>query len=1258
MVAAGALLPLMDIVFGRFVTVFNNYLIGYISPEDYRSEVNKYTLWFVYLFIAKFVLVYAWTVLISTNAIRTTRSLRLSFLRHTLRQEIAFFDSSEAGSVSGYVTTNGNLVNSGISEKLGLAVQAISTFVTAFIVAFAVQWKLTLICICVVPTILVVTCICMVIDTAQENTIMSIHARAGRLAEEAFASVRTVHAFWAYPKLARKYEAILDEAGVVGKKKSPNYAVLFSIEFFSIFSGYGLAFWRGVRMYHSGEIGQPGQVITVIFAVLLAAQALTQIAPQTVIISKAAAAADELFRTIDRPSQIDSLSDSGLTPDSCQGEIRFSGVCFSYPSRPAIQVLNDLSLTITANRTIAIVGPSGCGKSTLIGLIERWFTPTSGTVTLDGIPLADYNLRWLRTTVRLVQQEPTLFSGSVFENVANGLAGTPLNDISHEEKMELVQEACKAAYAHDFISLLPNGYDTPIGERAGLLSGGQKQRIAIARAVVSNPRVLLLDEATSALDPAAEKIVQRALDRVAVGRTVVVIAHRLATIKNADRIVVVDAGRVMEEGTHDELVTKGPEKGIYARLVVAQDLGETAASNKDDAELQEETDGEADVLEKKATEKTPSLRNPSQGQVGDDNEIKEVQGLKNYNLFKCLSIVIREQRSIYTVWLIFVFCTVVGGATYPALAILFSRVTNAFALTGDAMVQRGDFYALMFFVVALGNLVAYAALGWVCNVIAQKTIKAYKLDMFNSILRQSMTFFDSPSNTTGALVSRLSTEPQQMQELLSFNIGLIMIIIIQLTSSCLLAIATGWKLGLVLVFGALPPLVVSGYIRIRLEFKLDADTASRFADSAGIASEAVSAIRTVASLALEHEVLRRYEESLRCIAVRSVKSLGWTMFWYSLSQSISFLAMALGFWYGGRLISFGEYTADQFWTVFIAVIFSGEAAAAFFQYSTSITKAISAMNYIFWLRGQVAAEMRDDDPPPGEQWQDGASGAAIECRDLQFSYPQRPLAKVLKGVSIKIQPGSFVALVGASGSGKTTMISLLERFYSSTAGSILLSGTDASSIHLGTYRSSIALVQQEPVLYQGSIRDNIALGLLDTNTSTASHLENDPEVESKIIQACKQANIYDFIISLPDGLATQCGSQGLRLSGGQRQRITIARALVRRPKLLLLDEATSSLDTESERIVQRALDRAMGDEEEEEEGDEKEGGEEGRKKRRRTTVAVAHRLSTIKNADKIYVFSQGLIVESGTHEELLARKGVYYDMCLGQSLDKKVDVNP
>jgi ATP-binding cassette subfamily B (MDR/TAP) protein 1 len=586
----------------------------------------------------------------------------LSFLSHTLRQEIAFFDSSEAGSVSGYVTTNGNLVNQGISEKLGHAVQATSTFVTAFVVAFAVQWKLTLICIGIVPAIVLVTGVCMTIDTRQENQIMSIYARAGRLAEETFASVRTVHAFWAYPKLARKYEEILNEAEQVGRKKSPNYAVLFSVEFFCIYSGYGLAFWQGVRMYRNGEIDQPGSVVTVIFAVLLAAQALTQIAPQTVTISKAAAAADELFRTIDRPSQIDSLSGSGLTHDSCNGEIRFSDVCFCYPSRPTVQVLNNLSLSIAANQTTAIVGPSGSGKSTLVGLIERWFTPTSGTVTLDGRPIEDYNLRWLRTTVRVVQQEPVLFSGTVFENVANGLAGTPLVKLPHEQKMKLVQEACEAAYAHDFIKQLPNGYDTLVGERAGLLSGGQKQRVAIARAVVSNPRVLLLDEATSALDPAAEKIVQKALDSVAVGRTVVIIAHRLATVRNADRIVVVDAGRVVEGGTHEELVAKGVEKGTYARHVMAQDLGggNGTAADDDDEVVQEQKDlgGEADKV---IREKTLSRRETSHAGVGDIVEHGVEDGLTKWSLLKCLAIIIREQRGLWATWMVFSVCTVLCG---------------------------------------------------------------------------------------------------------------------------------------------------------------------------------------------------------------------------------------------------------------------------------------------------------------------------------------------------------------------------------------------------------------------------------------------------------------------------------------------------------------------------------------------------------------------------------------------------------------------
>ncbi|KAF2676906.1 P-loop containing nucleoside triphosphate hydrolase protein [Lentithecium fluviatile CBS 122367] len=1203
-IASGTLLPLMNLLFGKFVTTFTRFATGDFSPAQYRSEVNKYTLYFVYLFVARFTLFYIHSVLISISAIRTTKALRVDFIKHTLRQNIAFFDSAEGGGVTTHITTNSNNVNSGISEKLTLTIQGVSTAVTAFIVAFSVQWKLTLITICIVPAIIIVIGICVGIDTKNESQMLEIYGKAGQLAEEVFSTMRTVHSFWLNGLLSRKYDAMLGDAMKVGMKKSPNYAVLFSTEFFCIFCGYALAFWRGIRMYASGEISESGDVITVIFAVIVAATAMTTIAPQVITVAKAASAAEGLFKTIDRQSQIDPLSDSGEVPSSCAGRINIENVIFAYPTRLDVPVLQDFSLSVPTNSTTALVGQSGSGKSTIVGLLERWYDPNSGVITLDGNPIQDLNLTWLRTNIRLVQQEPVLFSGTVFENVAHGLFGTDKAVLPEAEQRSLVEKACKAAYADEFIERLPKGYDTQIGERAMMLSGGQKQRLAIARSIISDPKVLLLDEATSALDPKAEKMVQQALDSVAKNRTTIVIAHKLSTIRNADNIAVMSNGTVIEQGTHNTLLEKG---GAYARLVRAQDL-------------HAEADGTG-IDKEDAAEKISLVRTQTQAASTFHESAKTAakDGI-NFNLFRCIVIVFWEYRHLWPYFLILVIASLVGGCTYPAQAILFSRVARAFELPPNEAVAEGDFYSLMFFVVALGNFAAYATIGWFSNIVVQHVSRGYRLEIFQLILKQDMNFFDKEENASGSLASNLSSYPNSLTELLGFNIMLIFINIVSVLSSSILAIVVGWRLGLTIVFGALPLVVFSGYLRIRLEFKLEEATGKRFSSSAALASEAVSAIRTVSSLALEKHIIEKYQDRLHGVAKRSMKSLIWTMFWYSLTQSISFLAMALGFWYGGQLISRAEYNTAQFYIVFIAVIFSGEAAASFFSYTTSLTKAGTAANYIFWLRRQEPAVQEDPSKPPFDHERE-KDPVHVEVQDLAFAYESRPNTNVLDNINVDVKPGQFIAFVGASGCGKSSLIALLERFYDPISGRITCDGRSLAELCPRKYRSSVSLVQQEPVLYQGSIRDNIAMGIGEDAT--------DAEIE----EAAKQSNIYTFVTSLPEGFSTLCGSRGTQLSGGQRQRIAIARALVRQPRLLLLDEATSALDTESEKIVLEALEKAQSG---------------------RTTVAVAHRLSTIKDADLIVVFARGKIVEMGTHAELLGKRGVYYEMCLGQSLDRGI----
>ncbi|CAH2055806.1 unnamed protein product, partial [Iphiclides podalirius] len=1127
-------------------------------------------------------------------ALKQIDRVKEKFLLAVLRQDITWYDLNTTMNFATKVSDDVEKYREGIGEKVAMFVYLVMSFVTAVIISLLYGWELTLVILSCAPVIIATTAIVAKVQSSLTTQELKAYSIAGVVAEEVLGSIRTVVAFGGEEKEIKRYSERLAPAKKTGARKGMYSGMGSGFMWLIIYMTYALAFWYGVGLILDSRhevvpMYTPAVLMIIFFSVLQGAQNVGLTTPHIEALASARSSAAAIFKVIDRKPDIDSLSTEGTKP-ILDGNLELRDVSFRYPARPDVQVLYGLSLKINQNETVALVGPSGCGKSTVLQLLQRMYDPESGAVLASGHNLSSINVRHFRSHIAVVGQEPVLFAGTIKENIR--LSNPTCSD-------EDIIVAAKQAYCHNFIKKLPNGYDTLIGERGAQLSGGQKQRIAIARALVRRPKILLLDEATSALDSHSEAKVQRALDAAAHGRTTVMVSHRLATVLNANRIVFIDKGEVIEEGTHTELMIK---KGRYYQLVLENEPSIAPGANIDKP--------------KRARIAKPALQHTASKDSVKSSSASESSGSEG-------SLQLEDEREVEfkpTTWQILKLCKpekwlMVGGviaafavgSSFPCFALLFGETYGLLEHPDEDYVRGGmNVIAVLFLLVGVYTGMSMFIQIFVFNLTGVRLTARLREGAFRAMLKQEMGWFDSPLNGVGALCSRLAADAAAVQGATGTRIGALMQASATIIIGVVLSLYYTWRMTLVSLVSV--PLVIVAVVlesRVLAEGIASARSSSDVATT--IATEAITNIRTISAFCGEEGVVRRFHKASASAVASQRHSMRWRGPVFSFGQTAPVAGYALSLWYGGVLVANKEVHYKTVIKVSEALIFGAWMMGQALAFAPNFGAAVLAAGRVMTL---LARQPRVRSPQSPSVPDNYIAEGKIQYSHIKFRYPTRREVGVLRGLSLVIPSGKRVAFVGPSGCGKSTLIQLLQRLYDPDAGYVYLDDNNImEDMRISTLRRNLGIVSQEPVLFDRTIAKNIAYG------------DNTRDVPmDEIVNAAKAANVHTFVTALPSGYDTRIGARASQLSGGQKQRIAIARALVRNPRVLLLDEATSALDTQSEKIVQDALDRAS----------------EGR-----TCLIIAHRLTTIRNADIICVIDKGVIAEMGTHAELVARKGIY-----------------
>ena len=1173
--------------------------------DKVEPTLNKLILYFVYLAIftlgVNFFMLFLW----GFAAMRQMNSLKTKYFKLILSQEQSFFDANNSFEFSNKIQSQLEQIEQGLGDRFSQIILMLAETISGFTIGFITSWKLSLVICACFPIIIISVVISDFFSKKLVLKAKELNEVAGGVAEELLYNIKTVTSFCNFEWELNRYNQVIEEMNKYDQKRVMIQAIAFGLLYIASFVSIGGSVLLAAKLIIKKEVNhatkQPynaGDIITVLGSVLNVVYSVSGLGPNFQIIQKSSIAASDYFYLLSKHKEKKVSLDAICPPrETFKGKIEFKNVKFMYPHDNTKKViLDNFNLTIEPGKKIAIVGESGCGKSTTINLIERLYDVNEGEILIDGINIKKYDLNYLRDLIGYVQQEPVLFNFSIKDNIIFG----------REKKLEklgdinsMIRESCADAHIKDFIERNEDKYDYIVGIKGSRLSGGQRQRIAIARAILMKPKILILDEATSSLDNRSERQVQRALDNITQKNiTTIVIAHRLSTIKNSDLIYVMNKGKIIERGTHDELLELN---GNYAALVKSQLSPEeiinlnlklknkTASKDSNVSEVKDTFND--DDISLNSSELLPSRESIL---IAEKEKAKvKIEKRKLWSL-------IGDHKCDLVVGII---AGLLYGAMAPFIGMVMGKSVNALSSTDPETLRKGSLkYFIVFLCLGIvGGFTIFIRM-WKLQSLGLTISIKVKKKIIEKYLELNMSFFDIDTNSPGSLATKLAIDSNQLDSLVLDIVGGILSVVSSLLISFILGAI--YNIFITLVLYVFLPFVIYGMVK-KGDYAENGRESNKLLkiEAGNILSESVVNIKTIFSFNFQKRALELYGNILNTEKKQFLKGALLQGFCVGLGLSANYFGIATVFKLSLTLLRKRKITFGNIFNCLYSIANSVDSLTSLLRNMGDSNKAKLAYKSVYdTLDTEVTIS-----PFYNNNWYkispENIKGK-IEFKNVTFSYPTKPDKIILKDLSFTINPGQNVAVVGLSGSGKSTIIQLIERFYDVNKGEILLDGKNIKEYNLYELRKKIGLVLQEPSIFKRNLYDNILYGKLDSKKESVLDVAKRAKIEHKLM-----VNDYE--------------DNKNPLSGGEKQRAAMARAFLKDPAIILMDESTSAMDKETENEVLHNFFEIM---------------------KGKTCVNVSHRLSSIIDSDVILVLDQGKLVERGNHQELIKLKGKYYTL--------------